>query len=98
MRTEVSSNFLYHSSSTNVGVLICALANEMTKCATTVKPVLSDHSKGDQKHVFNANNRLMQVISIAEWNTFMEHSATLSICMELPHILAAFVLSILVAA
>ena len=35
------------------------------KCVT-VKPVLSDHSKEDQKLVFKTDNRLIQVKSIAE--------------------------------
>ena len=56
-----------------------------------IKAVLSDHSQKDQKWVFKTNYRLMQVKSIAECFTlsilqyFVEHSAILLTCTELPH-------------
>ena len=53
----------------------------------TVKPVLSGHSKKDQKLVFKMNYHLMQVKSIAE-------SAILSTFIKLPFVIKIFVLSI----
>ena len=57
---------------------------------TTVKPVLSDHSKRWQKLVFKTDYRLMQVKRIAE----ILHSAILSICIKLPSVFKTVVLSI----
>ena len=45
---------------------------------TTVKPVLSGHSKEGPKFVFKTDNRLMQVKSMAECS----HSAILSTCTK----------------
>ena len=58
--------------------------------AYTVKAVLSGHSKRRPKLVFKTDYRLMQVKSIAE----CEHSAILSIFIELPIVIKIFVLSI----
>ena len=57
---------------------------------TTVKPVLSSHSKITQKWVFNTNYCLMQVKSIR----MPEHSAILLTFIKLPFSITAFVLSI----
>ena len=49
---------------------------------TTVEPVLSSHSKEDQRLVFKTYYRLMQVKRIAECS--LEHSAILLTCVKLP--------------
>ena len=51
---------------------------------STVKPVLSSHSKADQKLDFKVDNLLMQV----------KHSAILSTFIKLPFVIKIFVLSI----
>ena len=55
-------------------------------CLSTVKPVLSGHSKEDQKLVFKTNYHLMQVKSIKG-----EHSALLSTFIKLPFVIKIFV-------
>ena len=70
---------------------------------STVKPVLSGHSKEDQKFGFhdrlllNAGQKycrlLLQVNSIAECSP-LEHSAILFTFIELPFVIKSFVLSI----
>ena len=47
----------------------------------TVKPVLSGHSKEDQKLVFKTDYRLIQVKSIAKCSKW-EHSAILLNCIK----------------
>ena len=44
------------------------LAKQSKLVSKTVKPVLSGHSKEDQKLVFKTDYRLMQVKSMAEWS------------------------------
>ena len=56
--------------------------------STTVKPVVSGHSK-DQKLFFKTNSRLMQVKSIAECSKG-EHSAILSTVIKLPFVIKIF--------
>ena len=51
----------------------------------TVKPVLSGHSKEDQKYDFDMGNRLIQVKSTANCSKG-EHSAIFSICIKLPSV------------
>ena len=53
---------------------------------TTVKPVLSDHSKIDKTHIFMKNGSLMKIESIAECsprgafcNTFDPHEAIIGL-------------------
>ena len=61
----------------------------------TEKPVLSGHSKEDQKKVFKTDNHLMQVKSIAECSHgVLEHTAVLMTCTKLPHGFKTFILSI----
>ena len=57
---------------------------------STVKPVLSGHSKRRPKLVFRTDYRLMQVKSIAGW----EHYAILSTFIKLSFVIKIFVLSI----
>ena len=59
----------------------------------TVKPVLSGHSKEDQKLVFKNDYHLIQVKNIAECSK-REHSAILSTFIKLPFVFKTFVLSI----
>ena len=50
---------------------------------STVKPVLSNHSKKDQKLVFKTNYRLMQVKSIAEcfpWSKVLQNAPREAFC------------------
>ena len=54
----------------------------MTLCKkSTVKPVLSGHSKKDKTKVLMANGSLMQVKRIAECSP-LEHSAILLTCIK----------------
>ena len=59
---------------------------------TTVKPVLSGHSKGEQRLVFKTDYCLMQVKSIAECSK--GHSAILLTFIKLPFVIKTFVLSV----
>ena len=59
---------------------------------STVKPVLSGHSKKTKNWVFKNDYLLMQVNSIAECSR--EHSAILLTCIKLPFAFKTFVLSI----
>ena len=53
---------------------------------STVKHVLSDHSKKDQKMVFKTDYSLMQVKSIAECIKRFKISALLSTCIKVPSV------------
>ena len=73
---------------TSVSALL-AMRKSIFRERNTVKPVLSDHSKKDQKLVFKNDYRLMQVKSITG-----EHSAIFSTFIKLPFVINIFVLSI----
>ena len=69
----------------------CVIKELQCSFLFTVKPVLSSHSKEDQKLVLKTNYRLMQVKSIAECSKG-EHSAMLSTFIKLPFVFETFYL------
>ena len=56
----------------------------------TVKPVLSSHSKVDQKLVFKTDNRLMQVKSIAECSPLWVEEKRQNLRLDKLHIWSLF--------
>ena len=60
----------------------------------TVKPVLSSHSKVDQKLVFKTDYLLMQIKSIAECSKGSILQLILSTFIKLPYVIKIFVLSV----